>query len=118
MLRLTNLSVPLDYTDDSLRLILLKKLKLSPDQLLSFHVSRRSIDARNKQDVHFVLSVDLALKDERTALKHSKNLSPIHNPDKGIHSSSFIVHSSLSLHRRVFRCRILRKGGAQRLLTT
>ena len=95
MLRLTNLSVPLDYTDDSLRLILLKKLKLSPDQLLSFHVSRRSIDARNKQDVHFVLSVDLALKDERTALKHSKNLSPIHNPDKGIHSSSFIVHSSL-----------------------
>ena len=56
MLRLTNLSVPLDYTEDSLRLLLLQKMKLPSDQLLSFHVSRRSVDARNKGDVHFVLS--------------------------------------------------------------
>ena len=77
MLRLTNLSVPLDYTEDSLRTLLLKKLKLTPDQLLSFRISRRSVDARNKQDVHFVLSVDLSLKDEQAALRRNKNLSPI-----------------------------------------
>ena len=76
MLRLTNLSVPLDYTEDSLRTLLLEKLKLTPDQLLSFRISRRSVDARNKQDVHFVLSVDLSLKDEQAALRRNKNLSP------------------------------------------
>ena len=81
MLRLTNLSVPLDYTEESLKLILLKKLRLTPDRLLSFHISRRSVDARNKQDVHFVLSVDLKLKDEQSVLKHNKNLTPVHNPD-------------------------------------
>ena len=87
MLRLINLNVPLDYTQESLRTILLKKLKLTPDQLLSFHISRRSVDARNKQDVHFVLSVDLSLKDESTALRHNKNLSRIQNP--GSHNPDY-----------------------------
>ena len=68
MLRLTNLSVPLDYTESTIRDALLKKLKLTPDQLLSFHISRRSVDARDKRDVHFVLSVDLSLKNETGAL--------------------------------------------------
>ena len=77
MLRLTNLSVPLDYTEQSLRSLLLKKLRLTPDQLLSFRVTRRSIDARNRQDVHFVLSVDLSLKDEHAALRREKNLTRV-----------------------------------------
>ena len=98
MLRLTNLAVPLDYTEDSLKGILLKKLKLSPDQLLSFHVSRRSVDARNKQDVHFVLSVDLKLRDEQSALRRNKNLSPVQNPEKAKQHSSFsVVHASPGL---------------------
>ena len=67
MLRLINLNVPLDYTEDSLRSVLLKKLRLQPDQLLSFRISRRSVDARSKLDVHFVLSVDLSLKDDNSA---------------------------------------------------
>ena len=95
MLRLTNLSVPLDYTEDSLKLILLKKLRLSADQLLSFHISRRSIDARSKQDVHFVLSVDLKLRDEQSVLRRSKNLSQVRNPDKSDeHAALFNIHSS------------------------
>lgn len=81
MLRLTNLSAPLDYTEESLRLLIRQKLKLSPDQLLSFHLSRRSIDARNKSNVHFVLSVDLTLKNEQAALRHSKNLQKIPNQE-------------------------------------
>lgn len=88
MLRLTNLNVPLDYTESSLRDLLLKKLKLSSDQLLSFHISRRSIDARNKQDVHFVLSVDLSLKDENAALRRNKYLSRIAN-ESGNHRELF-----------------------------
>lgn len=77
MLRLINLNVPLDYTESSLRDLLLKKLKLPQDALLSFRVSRRSVDARNRQDVHFVLSVDLSLKDENAALRRVKNLSRV-----------------------------------------
>ena len=84
MLRLTNLSVPLDYTPDSLNTLLLKKLKLAAGQLLSVRVSRRSVDARNKADVHFVLSVDLSLRDEQAALRRNKTLSRIQNPPQEI----------------------------------
>ena len=91
MLRLTGLPAPLDYTEEYLRLLILQKLKLSGDRLLSFRVSRRSVDARNRSDVHFVLSVDLALKNEQTVLRHAKNLRkinphdsrPVCGPDQG-----------------------------------
>ena len=76
MLRLNHLRVPLDYTDASLRALLLKKLSLSPAQLLSFRLIRRSVDARDKGDVHFVLSLDLAVKDEAAALKRNPSLAP------------------------------------------
>ncbi len=94
MLRLTNLNVPLDYTDESLKTILVKKLKLNADQLVSIRISRRSIDARNKQDVHFVLSVDLTLKDENTALHRNKALTRIQNSHTENNLSAFRVHSS------------------------
>ena len=100
MLRLINLNVPLDYTEDSLRIVLLKKLKLTPDQLLSFHISRRSVDARDKQDVHFVLSVDLSLKNEEAALHRNKNLSRISCPrpvslTDNLHASHSALRSPL-----------------------
>jgi len=77
MLRIVNLPVPLDFTEDSLRDILLKKLSLPASQLLSFAVVRRSVDARDKRDVHFVLSLDLALKNEQAAMKRCRFLSPV-----------------------------------------
>ena len=80
MLRLTNLRVSLDYSEESLSRLLLQKLRLSPKDLLSFRVVRRSVDARDKGDVHFVLSVDLSLRDEQAALRRGKNLSPVHPP--------------------------------------
>ena len=94
MLRLINLNVPLDYTDESLKTILLKKLRLAPDQLLSFHISRRSVDARNRQDVHFVLSVDLSLKDENSAVRRNKNLSRV-SGDSGKHSEFCVLNAEL-----------------------
>ena len=69
MLRLTNFPVPLDYTEDTLRLLLLKKLDLSQNQLLSVSLVRRSVDARDKADVHFVLSLNLTVRDEETLLR-------------------------------------------------
>ncbi|MBO4471939.1 MAG: FAD-binding protein, partial [Clostridia bacterium] len=100
MVRLTNLKVPLDYTEDSLKTILLKKLKLSPSELVSFSVSRRSIDARDKQDVHFVLSVDLTLKNEQSALRHNKNLTQIQS-QKTNHSEFLILNSELNRRQTV-----------------
>ena len=96
MVRLTNLKVPLDYTEEALKTILLKKLKLNPSDLISFSVTRRSIDARDKQDVHFVLSLDLSLKNETGTLRRNKSLAPVHSScSQKSNASSFTLHSSL-----------------------
>ena len=77
MLRLSNLSLPLDYTEASLRALILKKLGLKEEHLISCVLSRRSVDARNKSDVHFVLSVDLEVKNEAALIKRNKSLVPV-----------------------------------------
>ncbi|MBQ9251222.1 MAG: FAD-binding protein [Clostridia bacterium] len=79
MLRLSNFPVPLDYTEDSLRKLVIKKLGISEDQLLSLKLYRRSVDARDKGDVHFVLSLDLQVKNEGTLLKRHKQLTQVHH---------------------------------------
>ena len=79
MLRLSNLRMPLDYTDASLRQTLIRKLAVPDTDLLSVRLFRRSVDARDKSDVHFVLSVDLTLRNENL-LRKNKNLSPAPRP--------------------------------------
>ena len=76
MLRLTDFRVPLDYTESSLRSTLEKKFSIPSDELDSFSVFRRSIDARDKKDVHFVLSVDLKFRHESVMQKKFRFLSP------------------------------------------
>ena len=77
MLRLTNFSVPLDYTPESLRSMLEKKLSVPAEELISFRVVHRSVDARQKSDVHFVLSVDLRVKNESILRKKHKFLTVV-----------------------------------------
>ena len=75
MLRLTNLRVPLDMPPGSLRTLLEKKLSLRPEELLSFRIVRRSVDARDKSDVHFVCTIDIAVSDESRLRKRNRNLT-------------------------------------------
>ena len=66
MLRISNLSLPLDYTSGDLKHALVRQLRVHPDSILSFTVSKQSVDARNKQDVHFVISADVQLANEKS----------------------------------------------------
>ncbi len=72
MLRLDNLSLPLDYTQDVLLEAVLRRLRIHADQLVSLTLAKRSVDARDKGDVHFVLSVDVSLKNEDAVFKRLK----------------------------------------------
>ena len=77
MLRLSNLALPLDYSESSLAAAVAKKCGLMPDQLLSCAVVRRSVDARKKDDVHFVLTVHFRVKNEAALLKKCRVLSAV-----------------------------------------
>ena len=73
MLRISNFPVPLDYTEAQLEKLLKRKLGIPEEQPLGFSLYRRSVDARDKGDVHFVLSLDLRVRNEDAVLKKNKN---------------------------------------------
>lgn len=77
MIRVQDLRLPLDYTEETLRQAVLKKLHLPPERLLSCKLRRRSVDAR-RDTVTFLLTVDVKVKGEAKLLKkHLKGVLPV-----------------------------------------
>jgi len=72
MLRLTDIKLPLDHGPEALKAAILKKLKLPPDQLLGWQVFKRGHDARNRNAMVYIYTVDVRLKDESRAAKTFK----------------------------------------------
>ncbi|MCP5470990.1 MAG: NAD(P)/FAD-dependent oxidoreductase [Sinobacteraceae bacterium] len=70
MIRISELSLPLDAPDGALRAALLQRLRLHDDELLEFTVFKRSYDARKKHAaINFVYVVDLVVRDEPAVLQ-------------------------------------------------
>ena len=72
MLRLGNVAAPLDAGEKEIAELVLHRLRIRRDELLSVKVKKKSVDARDKGDVHFVLTLDVCLKDENAVLRHLK----------------------------------------------
>ena len=58
MLRINNISMPLNANEQQLKQKAAQKLGVNETELQDFTVSKKSVDARNKNNVHFVYSVD------------------------------------------------------------
>ncbi|MBQ8655072.1 MAG: FAD-binding protein [Clostridia bacterium] len=72
MLRIANLSLPLDYSDTDLSAAAARKLKLPQKALSGVQLVKKSVDARDKGDVHFVITADVRVKDENDVLRRLK----------------------------------------------
>jgi uncharacterized FAD-dependent dehydrogenase len=72
MLRLTDIKLPLDHGPEALKAAILKKLKLPADQLVDWQVFKRGHDARNRNAMAYIYTVDVRLKDEGRAPKTLK----------------------------------------------
>ncbi|BCG65356.1 MAG: hypothetical protein methR_P3188 [Methyloprofundus sp.] len=59
MLRLTNIKLPLEHTESELRAVICTKLAIKEEQLLSYAVYKRSYDARKKNHILFIYSLDV-----------------------------------------------------------
>lgn len=68
MLRLDSLNLPLDYTDESLRALIVKKLRCTPAQLKTVTLLKKAVDARDKGNVHFVISAAVTVQNEQQVL--------------------------------------------------
>ncbi len=73
MIRINNISLPVDYEPEQLRRKIAGILRVRERELEAISLVKQSIDARRKDDVHFVLSCNVKVPDEEGVLKRNKN---------------------------------------------
>ena len=76
MIRLHNVKIPLDYTKKTLAQAACKKLGCTQGQLACCEISKKSVDARKKNDVCFVVSLDVTLKNPQDEKRIAARLAP------------------------------------------
>lgn len=72
MLRVSNIKLDINESLDNIKPLLLKKLKISEKELVNYKIYKESIDARKKDKIEFVYTVDVELKNEKNILKKSR----------------------------------------------
>ena len=72
MIRINNIKIYEDLDDNSLINVVIKKFKIDKNDILEWHIVKKSIDARKKDDVHYNYSIDLKLKNEYKYKKFDK----------------------------------------------
>lgn len=64
MLRIQNIKIRKNISDEALIHFVLKTYHISPSDVIDWHIVKKSIDARKKTDVHFQYTIDIHVKDE------------------------------------------------------
>lgn len=78
MLQVSNLRLPVDAGGDTLKYKAAQALGVRPSDILELALTRQSIDARKKTDVHLVCSVRVKLRDEEAVLRRApKGVAPV-----------------------------------------
>ncbi|MGB3560457.1 MAG: NAD(P)/FAD-dependent oxidoreductase [Geitlerinemataceae cyanobacterium] len=72
MLRLTEIKLPLDCSEDAIETAILKKLKITPEELISYSIFKRSYDARKKKEIVLVYIIDVETTQEKKLLQRLK----------------------------------------------
>jgi hypothetical protein len=68
MLRLTELRLPLDHSEAELRAAILRRLAIPADDLLTYTIFRRGVDARKSHAIVFTYTLDLEVAAEALVL--------------------------------------------------
>ncbi|QBC44505.1 NAD(P)/FAD-dependent oxidoreductase [Iodobacter fluviatilis] len=69
MLRINEVKLPLDHSEEELKQALLKRLAISASDLIRFSIFKRSYDARKRAAILLIYSLDAEVKQEATVLK-------------------------------------------------
>jgi hypothetical protein len=68
MIRITELTLPLHHADEALPAAILKRLRIGPRDLIRYAVARRGHDARDRNRILLVYSLDVAVRNEAAVL--------------------------------------------------
>lgn len=105
MITVSEIDIPLDYDETTLINAVSAKLNVKPQEILSMDIHRKSVDARRKDDVHFVFSLNVSLQNEKKALERLRG-------KKNISKAVFYRYEQLSAHNNTLRPVVVGYGPA------
>ena len=76
MIRINQLKLPITHTSEDLKKKAAKTLRINESQIKELNIIRQSLDARHKNDLFFVYTVDVLTDHESKILKkvNDKNI--------------------------------------------
>ena len=72
MIRLNNIKIKENLSNEEVLKFAIKKFHINPIDVLEWHISRKSIDARKKDDICFNYSIDLKVQNEHKYKQFAK----------------------------------------------
>lgn len=73
MIRINSIKMPLEAEENDLRNAVSKALRIKNEDIEMVRVFKRSVDSRDKENVFFVFSVDVSVRDEKKVLKKASS---------------------------------------------
>ena len=73
MVRVKNIKLRYGQSKDNLLIMACKKLKIIPESVQEWSIFKESLDVRKKEDIFYIYTLDLKIKNENSVLKHIKN---------------------------------------------
>ncbi|MDH3327238.1 MAG: NAD(P)/FAD-dependent oxidoreductase [Gammaproteobacteria bacterium] len=98
MIRLTEIRLPLDHLDTALNEAISERLSLAPENIIDYAIFRRGYDARKRNKVVLVYTLDVSVKDENDVLNLNQskpNIKP--SPDT---SYKMLAHAPENIQAR------------------
>lgn len=72
MLRINNIKIRKNLSESEIFEKAIQKYQIQKEDIIEWHIARKSIDARKKDDIHFNYSIDIQVKDENKYKKLQK----------------------------------------------
>ena len=73
MIRILQMKLPVFHTEEDLKEKILHTLRIRPEELKSWKIVRRSIDARKKDAICYVYQIDVETPREKKILARSRH---------------------------------------------
>ncbi len=81
MIRISEIKLPIEHRNEDLVNAILKRLHIKFDDLVNYHIFKQSIDARKKNMIYYVYTVDVEAADEQAILKRNKDKKITSSPN-------------------------------------
>ena len=72
MVRLTEVKLPVNHRQEAIRAAILRRLRIPADDLIGYSIARRGLDARKREEIAFVYTLDVEVKNEPEVLARRK----------------------------------------------